>query len=307
MRVFFASASALLVIGVLASCSNDSSSETPDGGSVLPDGAPVVPGEEDSGMVGPDGSDGSVPPADSEPPSKVVVTNETVDVDGTTRDYVLAVPKTYVNTRAYPLIVAFHGDGFNGPSFRAYFPIDKETGDDAIVTWPTGNDWDLFANYAVNNDQKLVEAVILAVKGKYTIDDAKVWGVGYSKGGFLASEIACHRPGLLKAMAIHAGGAPQEPNGPNGYPVCPSAIGLPTLVSHGMADPTFGGGDYAANYWALVAGCGTTRSDTMPSPCQQTDGCPAGNPVLFCAVPGLPHVPLWSDAAKVTWGFFKSL
>ncbi|MBX3189997.1 MAG: dienelactone hydrolase family protein [Labilithrix sp.] len=292
---------AVLVAVTAAACSSEPASEgAPDGGP-NPDGdaargdGPALPGDDASA------------PADGEAPSKVDVTNETVDVDGRPRDYVLAVPKTYAASRSYPLVIAFHGDGFNGPSFRNYFRIDNETGDDAIVTWPTGNDWDLFTDYDVNNDQKLVEAVILAIKSKYNVDDAKIWGVGYSKGGFLASEIACHKPGLLKAMAIHAGGAPQEPNGANGYPLCPSAIGLPVLVSHGTLDPQFGGGDYAANYWALVAGCGDTRSATTPSPCQKHDGCPASSPVLFCPVDGLRHVPLWSEAAKVSWAFFTSL
>jgi polyhydroxybutyrate depolymerase len=302
MRAFFGCACALVVVGLAASCSNDPVSEGPDGGTTLPDGGQV----EDDGAAVDSGGDAS-PQQDSEPPSKVNVTNETVDVDGRTRDYVLAVPKTYVASRAYPLIVAFHGDGFNGPSFRAYFPIDKESGDDAIVAWPTGNDWDLFTAYDTNNDQKLVEAVILAVKAKLTIDDAKIWGVGYSKGGFLASEIACHKPGLLKAMAIHAGGAPQETNGANGYPSCPSAIGLPILVSHGTIDPDFGGGEYAANYWALIGGCGSTRSAATPNPCEKYVNCPAASPVMFCPVAGLPHVPVWPDAAKVSWGFFKTL
>src|SRR4051812_709484 len=55
----------------------------------LPDGATVT---DDGAVVDPDGN---VIQPDTVKPSKVVVTNENVDVAGDTRSYVLSVPKTY--------------------------------------------------------------------------------------------------------------------------------------------------------------------------------------------------------------------
>lgn len=287
-----------LLSGLLVLACSDASTprattnpEGGDGGVVLEDGAVVDP-------------DGAVV-TDGTKPSKVNVTNESVTVMGQGRSFVLAVPKTYDAARKYPLIVALHGDGQDGTSFRSFLTFDDVAGDDAIVAYPN-NAEDLFTPYDQNPDQQLVAATIDAVKAKFSIDDAKVWGFGYSKGGFIANEIACRKPGILKAMAIHAGGAPQEPQGGDGYPLCPGVIGLPVLETEGEFDTNIGG-DYGANYWAKINGCGTSRSATTPAPCQLADGCPGGKPVMYCLAPGVRHYPIWGQAVNVSWGFFKGL
>jgi len=283
----------------LFACGSDtvqkaSTTPTPaDDGGVLDDGALV-----DNMVV--------EPPDVAMKPSKVTATNETVTVLGDTRQYVLVVPKTYDAARKYALIVALHGDGQDGPSFHALLTFDDVAGDDAIVAYPTGA-VDLFTPYDQNGDQLLVDAVVNDVKGKRSIDSAKVWGFGYSKGGFIANEIACRKPGVLKAMAIHAGGAPQEPQGPDGFPSCPGVQRLPVLVTGGDKDPEVGGVDYGAKYWAKVNGCAQTRTATTPAECLKADVCPAGQPVIYCVAPGVAHYPIWAQAVNVSWSFFRSL
>src|SRR4051812_31501721 len=90
-----------VVLAVYACGGSEGGSGTPPPG---PDGATVI---EDGAVVDPDGN---VVEPDSAKPSKVVVTMETVEVAGDTRDYVLSVPKTYNASKKYPLIVALHGD-----------------------------------------------------------------------------------------------------------------------------------------------------------------------------------------------------
>jgi polyhydroxybutyrate depolymerase len=235
----------------------------------------------------------------------VNVTTVNVTVMTDSREYVLSVPKTYDSGRQYPLIVALAGDGQDAAGFRVFLGLDDISGDDAIMAYPD-QVYDLFTAYAQNEDQQLVEVVISDVKSKYSIDASKVWALGYSKGGFIANEIACRKPGLLKAMANHAAGAPSEPTGTNGYPTCPGVVALPVLQTQGDSDGEIGA-DYAASYWALVDGCGTTRTPTAPTGCQLVDGCPAKDPVMFCDVAGVSHFPIWSDAAQVSWDFLKGL
>jgi polyhydroxybutyrate depolymerase len=298
MRSFFVCAPvAALVLAVFA-CSETvvqtvTHPEVPEGGMQLEDGA----------IVGPDGD--VVMPDAATKPSKVDATTETVSVLGTTRKYVLVVPKSYDAARKYPLIIALHGDGQDGAGFRSFLTWDDVAGDDAIVAYPSGAE-DLFTAYDQNPDQQLVAATIADVKSKRSIDEAKVWGFGYSKGGFIANEIACRKPGVFKAMAIHAGGAPQEQQGMDGFPQCPNAIALPVLATEGEFDTGIGG-SYGASYWASVNGCGGGRSATTPAPCQKTDGCPAGKPVIYCLAPGVNHYPIWSRAVDVSWGFFRGL
>src|SRR5688500_18537528 len=94
----------------------------------------------DASPGNPDASPGSVPeagpPPPPPPPQKVDVTNETVTAMGFTRDYVLAVPKSYSAAKSYPLVLVFHGDGGDGPSMRSYVKFDDATGEDAVVAYP---------------------------------------------------------------------------------------------------------------------------------------------------------------------------
>jgi polyhydroxybutyrate depolymerase len=248
----------------------------------------------------------------------VNVTNEKVTVSGQARGYVLAVPKTYAASRSYPLILVIHGDGGDGASMRQYHTLDDATGPDAIVAYPTGANqgWDHDTPFAQNEDQLYIEALVAAVKGKYTIDAARVFGVGWSSGGFLVNQLACRRPGLFKAIVSHAGGAPYE-NPPNdqkdaaGYQKCTSGAGVPALVTHGAADSTVtaDSGDFSAVFWAHLDGCNVdtgARVAATPDPCKMHASCPAGKNVTFCLIPGNGH-GIWSQAIPVEWAFLKAL
>jgi polyhydroxybutyrate depolymerase len=293
MRPFFHLFGAALALTALYACSSDETTPATGG----PDGS--APNDED-GDAG-RGQDGQTP---SEPVSKVDTTTKTVDVGGTPRKYVLSVPKSYDAAHAYPLIVALHGDGQDAAGFASTTKLADVTGDDAIVAF-TDRSEDLFTPYEQNTDQQLIEATILAVKASYTIDAAKIWGFGYSKGAYQLNEIACKKPGILKAMAIHAGGAPQTRDA-NENVDCPNAIGLAMFVTHGENDDP-GGGEFGAAYWASRAGCQQTRSPSSPPMCEAYDGCEQGKPVVFCVVPGQPHFPLYANAAADSWAWFKTL
>jgi len=237
-------------------------------------------------------------------PEKMSRTDETIDVDGTSRKYILSVPKSYVATRKYPLVLALHGDGQDAASFVSFLGLEPVAGDDVIIAYADHSE-DLFTPYEENNDQKLIAAILPAVSSKRSIDAAKIWGVGYSKGGYQLNQIACRKPGLLKAIAVHAGGAPQDRDGEDAIS-CPSAVGLPAFVTHGANDEP-SGGEYAADYWAGLAGCGSTRKATTPTICQAYDGCPKDKPVVFCVVPNQPHFPIYAAAGEHTWGWLKTL
>jgi polyhydroxybutyrate depolymerase len=271
--------------------SGGSSGTTP-----LPDGAVV---DEDGAIIEP-GADGPVIPPDTAKPSKVDVTNEQVSVLGGPRSYTLSVPKKYDAARQYPLIIALHGDGQSGDGFRLFLGLDDISGDDAITAYPD-QVVDLFAPYDQNQDQQLVEAVINDVKGKRSIDAAKVWAFGYSKGGYIANELACRKPGMFKAMAAHAAGAPQVPAAQ-----CPGIVGLPVMLTEGDKD-TAVGASFGASYWATINGCSTSRAPTTPAGCEKYTGCEAGKPVTYCLAAGVSHYPIWTGAAQASWDFFKSL
>ncbi len=310
MRAFLACSVAFAMVLVVFACSDDtrpgasSSSSSSSGGT---DGATVL---ADGAIVGPDGE---VVTPDTAKPSKVDVTTESVSVASSLRDYILAVPKTYSAAKTYPLVLVFHGDGGDATSMRGYHTVDDETGDDAVVAYLSGTaaTWDLTTAYADNADQQYVQAVIDALKVRLSIDASKVFGVGYSSGAFLASQLAC-RKSMFRGIVIHSGGAPFEvppTNDADGYQSCAGSPKVATLVMHGTADTTVApsSGDFAAKFWAHANACDPDNlAPVAPSPCRAHASCPTGLPVHYCLVEGLGHV-VWPQAIPVEWAFLKAL
>lgn len=289
-----------MIIVLVAACS------TNPAGTSAPSGPDAGSGQNEGGG------------GQQETTSKVNVTSETLDVEGTTRAYTLGVPKSYDQARAYPLVLVFHGDGGDGPGMRKAHPIDVYSGDDAIIAWPTGIDqgWNIYEPSSTNKDMKFVDALVAALSAKLKIDAKRVFGVGYSSGGYLINQIACRKNGFLRGIVVHAGGAPNEPDDPaagtwpTGYTKCAGQLAAPeggvaTMAVHGENDSPEGG-EFIATYWASLNGCQDTRSPTTPSPCEKHEGCPKDKPVVWCKIPGLGH-SVWENGVKEGWAFIKSL
>lgn len=268
------------------------------------------------------GADASASPPDAAPPGPpaIAVTNETVQAFGVARTFVMVAPKDAVPSKAYPLVFVFHGDGGNGAGMQGWIALEKESGADAIVVYPDGKNatWDLYTPEPANADNAFVDAIVAAVKARFTIDSARVFGSGYSSGAFFVNQIACRRSGFFRAIAPNAGGAPQEPNDPaaskwpgTSYTKCANQTGgVAAIVMHGNDDYVVGtgSGTYDARYWAHVNGCDdseSTRIPTTPSPCVQHAGCPNDKRVVYCEIAGIGH-GIWSESAKATWAFFAA-
>jgi polyhydroxybutyrate depolymerase len=299
MRIFsvFGSVSAGIgMAAVLYACGGNSGSSsgatTPsDGATATRDGAVIVD------------PDAPVDTPDAAKVVKVDVTNEQITVAGDLREYVLSVPKTYSGSRQYPLILALHGDGQTADDFRISLGLDAVSGDDAIVAYPNGV-VDLYTAYEQNGDQQLVEAVIADVKSKWSVDAAKVWGFGYSKGGFEINQLACRRPGMFKAIAGHACGGPQKLDGP--ATDCPGSMGLPVMITEGDLNTDIGAAS-GAKFWAAINHCSTNMVATTPAGCESYTGCDADKPVTYCLAAGVSHYPIWTGAVQASWDFFNSL
>jgi len=247
----------------------------------------------------------------------MVVTEESIDVGGKSRSFVLAAPSTYTPERAYPLVLVLHGDGGDGATMRASFPFDSLSQQAAFVAYPTGtHGWNLYDPADSNADLTYLVALVSTVEQRFAIDPARVFGIGFSSGAFMLNQVGCRRPGLFRAIVPHSGGAPNEPRDPtasrweNNYTRCANQTlgsGPAVLVVHGTADTavTFESGDFTAKYWAFINGCQSTRTTLAPPPpCVLHDACPAGKAVIFCPIDNLGHT-VWNDAAKAAWQFFN--
>ena len=277
------------------------------------------PAPNDTEHTGRASSDDAAGPRTSDdagpPPPATTVTEESVDVAGKTRPFVLATPTTYTPTKTYPVVFVLHGDGGDGPTMRAAFPFDDWSGQSAVVVYPSGTSgWNLYDPADTDPDLVYLAAIVDALGKRLTIDPARVFGIGFSSGAFMLNQVACRRPGLFRAIVPHSGGAPNEPRDPtasrweNDYTRCANQTlgsGPAVLVVHGTADRTvtFDSGDFTAKYWAFINGCQSTRSPYTP-PCLVHDQCPAGRPVVFCPIDNLDHA-VWTDAGKTAWQFFS--
>jgi len=236
-------------------------------------------------------------------------TTRTIRVQDHERRYVLVVPTAIDPARRYPLVLVFHGDGGEAGGFHGAFPFERASGGDAVLAYPDGIGftWDL-ETIAGNRDVAFVEALVDALARELPIDRQRVFGTGYSSGGFLVNVIACQRHGLFRAIASNAGGAPykQALVWSNGYPRCPGQAPTAMLALHGERDfaVTLDSGRFSAEYWAYVNGC---RADEMEptgyDECKAYRGCPRGTDVAYCEVAGLGHW-VWDRAAEASWTFF---
>jgi polyhydroxybutyrate depolymerase len=309
---------------ITAACGTSASSREDSKGSNVPGDAPgpaSAPGGDAKGPAAPGAA--SVPPQPaSQPPApkpKPIVTNETVQTFNESRTFVLATPGTYDPTKTYPLVLVLHGDGGDGPSMRAAVPFDDVAGDEAFVAYPSGRQggWNLYDPVETNADDAFLLAIVDTVRARANIDPRRVFGIGFSSGAFMVSQVACRKPGFFRGIVPHSGGAPSEPRDslashwPNSYTRCRDQTlgsGPATLVIHGTADGTvtFDSGDFTATYWAYVNGCETARSASNPSPCLTHEGCPTDQPVRLCPIPSLGHA-IWANTGQTAWGFFQKL
>jgi sterol desaturase/sphingolipid hydroxylase (fatty acid hydroxylase superfamily)/poly(3-hydroxybutyrate) depolymerase len=264
----------------------------------------LVPLEGESAVL-PRRAPAAVPPMHAEPRNIVV--------DGGTRKWLLVEPATIDPAKRYALVLVFHGDGGNARGFHQGFPFERGSGDGAILAYLDGirTTWDLETRKGENRDVKFAKAVIEQLLHERPIDKDRVFAAGYSSGGFFSNVLACHEPGLLRAISSSAGGAPykQAETWPNGYPKCPGQTPTATIALHGERDfaVTLDSGRFSASYWAYVNGCNTGEWEpTGYGECRSYRGCNAGKPVVWCDIADLDHW-VWERAAEASWTFFQSV
>ena len=248
-----------------------------------------------------------------------MLTTVTIKVGARSRSFVLSVPTTYDESnkqKSYPLVYVMHGDGGNGAALQKLVRFEDTSKDEAILVFPDGEyaTWDLYGALATNKDVAFIDELTTSLASRFAIDKKRVFMWGYSNGAFFANQLACRKPGLLRAIAAQGGGAPYEPpenntgKWPNGYPKCvPNEAAVSAIVFHGTADTTvtFDSGQFSAEYWRYVGECKTTSTDVAPSPCKKFDGCAGNTSVVFCAIPGAGH-EVWPEAVRASWNFFQT-
>jgi poly(3-hydroxybutyrate) depolymerase len=227
-----------------------------------------------------------------------------IDVSGTSREYILALPSGYDPNHAYRLIFGFHWSGgvamdvasgqiIGGP----YYGLQSRSAGSAIFVAPEGlnKGW---ANSG-GGDIAFVKAMLAYFEANLCIDQSRIFSTGFSYGGMMSDEIGTEMGDVFRAIApmsdaCYSGGCKATNNHP-----------IAVWMAHGDNDTTvpLADGMTALNKFLTKNGCGTQTTPVTPSPCVQYQGCMAGYPVVWCEFSG-GHMP-WSPAPDPVWAFFS--
>lgn len=229
----------------------------------------------------------------------------TIDIDATTRDYVLGIPANYASDTAYRVVFAFHGFNSTGAEVAEgtdlggpYFGLQALADDTAIFVAPTG--LDAWANSS-GRDLAFVLGVLEHLETRLCIDERRIFAVGFSAGGAMASAIGCDLPDTFRAVAPISGRILAS---------CDAAPAVPVAMwtTHGDADDLipFEDGEAIVELFRASNHCGATSAAVAPSPpCLAYDDCDAGYPVHYCWWDGGHEIPTF--AAQAIWDFFEPL
>lgn len=202
--------------------------------------------------------------------------------DGMQREYILYVPTSYTGHSPVPLILNYHAyarDAMVQMAYGDFRPVAERTG--AIVVHPQGaildgvRRWNVGGIYThpLADDIGFSEALIDLVSDIYQVDQTRIYGTGFSNGGYMSYLLACQLSGRIAAVAAVAGSMTPEMH-EDCQPVRPLAL----LHIHGLDDAVvpYGGDDKslavdeAIAYWVAANGNDPTpairpRPDSDPS------------------------------------------
>ncbi len=241
----------------------------------------------------------------------------------------VTIPESYDGSEPTPLIVLLHGYTSSGQRQDSYFRVSNLANDYGFFlvapdgTREPGGDQNRFWNasdaccnfYGTEvDDSGYIRSIIDEMKGRYNVDDKRVYLIGHSNGGFMSFRMAYEHSETIAAIASLAGANHMEERD---APASPVHI----LQIHGTNDETiaFQGGDIQENRypgalasvrrWASYNGCDQQRAvgrelrDLEASlPGHESGvlkyeiGCKPGGSAELWTISAGTHVPVLSDS-----------
>jgi len=242
--------------------------------------------------------------------------------EGYTRSYLLYVPETYTETEPVPLVLVFHGAGANAESMVNGTELrDLADNNGTIIAYlnAVNGRWDyldvpLERGGTVVDDVGFAALLIDELSGNYSIDQDRIYTMGYSNGALMAFRVRCTLDDRIAATGLVGAsmtyGLAQ---------LCIGAAPVPTAFTLGTDDPVFPLNGYAEidngilysgfshimtfSYLASLNQCelamgrfkdvtASAQSDRMIV--QEPAGCASDDLIRFYVVAEVGHV--WPDA-----------
>ncbi|GAA0361726.1 hypothetical protein GCM10009092_27620 [Bowmanella denitrificans] len=123
------------------------------------------------------------------------------------RTYLLALPDNFSQSKAYKLLLAFHGSGGDSAGMRSLSRFERHSSDYIVaypkskeVEWNEGCDCNI-AHRKGADDLGFIEQIIADIGQRYTIQEGEVYAAGFSQGALFAQNVACNLGHKVKAIA----------------------------------------------------------------------------------------------------------
>ncbi len=231
----------------------------------------------------------------------------TIDVMGTSRDYILALPSNYSPSMPYKLVFAWHGLGGSAAQVASNWYGLKSlsanstifvAGQGLMTTTSVGSG----AGWANTNGQDVafVKALYAKLQGQLCFDQSRVFSVGMSYGGIMSDTLGCQMGDVFRAIA------PMSGEGPGFGGRGANCVGqVAVWMSNGDNDTVVPTAQEEASrdFWVSANHCQTQGMPVDPSPCIAYPGCDPGNPVTWCEFMGGHTIPPF--AASAIWKFLS--
>ena len=282
----------------------------------------------------------------------LTVTGADVPTNATDRSYYVRLPANYDPGKPYRTV--YLGPGCNPPQeqcpeTRHVYALEQASGEQAILVAMEAGQYNkaeysnasctaigcagttnpchyCFADDAATATASPIEyayfdALHKAVEAAYCVDTRRQFYAGYSSGGWMAQQLGCAFPDVLRAQGNVTGGLP--PSIKNGAKTCVDHPIAALLIhdSQDASNPFQGSVDAAARLFALNHCGGAFTPPAINSPasytingfpniagsfnCVNYDTCPVAYPIVFCVSLGKQHLPQDTAAVPGFWQFFE--
>ena len=167
--------------------------------------------------------------------------NDTLVINGLSRNYILYKPAIYTGSVAVPLVINMHGYGSNSVQQMFYGDFKPLADvDNFLVVCPNGTldgsgtrYWNAFANGGATDDVSFISQLIDSLSLIYNIDQSQVFSTGMSNGGFMSYKLACELTNKIAKIASVTGTM-----NPGLFNTCTPSTSIPVMEIHGTSDAT---------------------------------------------------------------------
>ena len=237
-----------------------------------------------------------------------------IDVSGKMREYILALPSGYDQSKPYRLIFGWHPWGGSAQQVASggYYGLQSQAKDSAIFVSAEGLDFGgngLGWGNENGQDIAFLNAMLERFRSQLCIDENRIFSVGFSFGGMFSFAAGCSSTSMMRAIAPMAGNTTVAGCGSGTRPVA-------MMGFHGTDDQVVAidGGRKGRDTFAQRNGCSQQTVASQPTwcdvagqkyqpcTCVSYQGCKDGYPVTWCEYKG-PHMQAPNSGATV-WNFF---